>query len=66
MPKVTILTAWTMPPVLGAFLSTNSIRGALVAILCIAVSVAIYIPFVRMATNQELKLEAEQEESSIA
>lgn len=66
MPKVTILTAWTMPPVLGAFLSTNSIRGALVAILCIAVSVAIYMPFVRMATNQELKLEAEQEESSIA
>ena len=23
MPKVTILTAWTMPPVLGAFLSTR-------------------------------------------
>ncbi|MGL4742539.1 MAG: PTS sugar transporter subunit IIC [Sarcina sp.] len=54
MPPVSILGTWTTPPVLGAILSTNSIMGGVVAIVCIAVSVAIYIPFVRMATNQEL------------
>lgn len=54
MPKVTILASWTTPPVIGAWLSTNSIMGAVVAIVCIAVSVLIYLPFVRMATKQEL------------
>ena len=63
VPKVSILASWTTPPVVGAWLSTNSIRGALVAIVCIAVSVLIYIPFVRMATRQELAMEAENQEA---
>lgn len=66
MPKVTLMATWTTPPVLGAFISTNSIKGALVAVLCIVISVFIYMPFVKMATNQELKQEAELEENSIA
>lgn len=60
MPPVSILASWTTPPVLGAILSTNSVRGGIVAIACIVISVFIYLPFVKMATNQELALEKEE------
>ncbi|EGT3615066.1 PTS sugar transporter subunit IIC [Clostridium perfringens] len=60
VPKVTIMANWTMPPVFGAFLSTNSLMGALTALICIAVAVLIYIPFVMIATREELKLEQSQ------
>lgn len=60
VPKVTIMANWTMPPVFGAFLSTNSLMGALTALICIAVAVLIYIPFVMIATREELKLEQAQ------
>ncbi|AOR23375.1 PTS sugar transporter subunit IIC [Clostridium taeniosporum] len=55
VPKVSIMATWTTPPILGAFLSTNSIRGAVTAIICLAVSVVIYLPFVYVAGRQELK-----------
>ncbi|MGL5614639.1 MAG: PTS sugar transporter subunit IIC [Sarcina sp.] len=62
VPKVSIMGAWTTPPVVGAVLSTNSWRGGAVAVLCIVISVLIYMPFVRMATKQELALEEEDME----
>ncbi|GAA0076986.1 PTS sugar transporter subunit IIC [Clostridium sp. CTA-5] len=55
VPKVSIMATWTTPPVLGAFLSTNSIMGAVTALICLAVSVLIYLPFVYVAGRQELK-----------
>ncbi|MGL5575899.1 MAG: PTS sugar transporter subunit IIC [Sarcina sp.] len=63
MPPVTILASWTTPPVLGAILSTNSIRGGIVAVVCIVVSVLIYLPFVGIATKTELDLEKANNES---
>lgn len=54
MPMVTVQASWTTPPVLGAILSTNSIMGGVVSVVCIIVSVLIYLPFVRMAAKQEL------------
>lgn len=57
VPKITIMANWTMPPIFGAFLSTNSIMGAITSLICIAISVLIYIPFVMIATKEELKLE---------
>lgn len=62
MPMVTIQATWTTPPVIGAWLSTNSIMGAVVALVCIAVSILIYLPFVGMATKQELAMDVNKEE----
>ncbi|MBK1811272.1 PTS sugar transporter subunit IIC [Clostridium sp. YIM B02505] len=56
-PVAHIMVAWTTPPILGAALSTNSITGAITAIICLVVDILIYIPFVYMAGKQELKAE---------
>lgn len=52
-PKVVVMAGWTTPPVLGAILSTNSIRGGITALICLAVTILIYLPFVIMAAKQE-------------
>lgn len=57
VPKVYLAVSWTMPPIFGAILSTNSIRGGLVSAICLVVAVLIYLPFVRMATRRELEVE---------
>lgn len=57
VPKVAYMAAWTTPPIIGAAISTNSIMGAVTALICLAVSICIYLPFVIMATKQELDSE---------
>lgn len=57
VPKVSIMAAWTTPPILGAALSTNSIMGGVTAFICLAVSVLIYLPFVFVAGRQEIEAE---------
>jgi PTS system cellobiose-specific IIC component len=52
VPKVSIMAAWTTPPILGALISTNSIMGAVTAIICLVVSVLIYLPFVYLVGRQ--------------
>lgn len=37
---------WTMPPIISGLLYTGNIQGAIVQIVCLAASVALYIPFV--------------------
>jgi len=54
VPKVSIMAAWTTPPILGALISTNSIMGAVTALICIVVSILIYLPFVYIAGRQEI------------
>ncbi|MBN1038397.1 PTS sugar transporter subunit IIC [Clostridium botulinum] len=55
VPKVSIMATWTTPPIVGAILSTNSIMGGVTALICLALSVLIYLPFVYVAGKQELK-----------
>lgn len=57
VPKVAYMATWTTPPIIGAAISTNSIMGAVTALICLAVSICIYLPFVIMATKQELDSE---------
>ena len=57
VPKVSIMATWTTPPILGALISTNSIMGAVTAVICIVVSVLIYLPFVYVASKAEIKAE---------
>ncbi|MBN1064607.1 PTS sugar transporter subunit IIC [Clostridium botulinum] len=54
VPKVSIMATWTTPPIVGAILSTNSIMGGVTALICLVISVLIYLPFVYVAGRQEV------------
>ena len=48
--------SWTTPPILSAWLATGgSMTAVITQLLCIAVSILIYIPFVMAANKQQLK-----------
>ena len=57
VPPATFMPPWVTPPILGGFLATQSISGALLAAVNLVVSVLIYLPFVRIGVLQELKRE---------
>lgn len=52
VPKIVLLAPWTTPPILGAIMSTSSIRGAIIPIVNIIVGTLIYIPFVAMSDKR--------------
>lgn len=64
MPMVSVMANWTMPPVFGAILSTNSIMGGVGALICVAASILIYMPFVVIATREELAEEKRQAQNN--
>ena len=55
-----VILPWTMPPIIGGFLATGaSWRGALLQVVLILVSVAIYYPFFKkLQINAILKRKA--------
>lgn len=57
---------WTCPPVISAFLATGQWQGAVVALINIAVSVFIYLPFVMYADKKNLEIERAEAAASIA
>jgi PTS system cellobiose-specific IIC component len=45
---------WTTPPVLSAWLSTGGSIGAIITqLICVGISIAIYMPFVILANKAE-------------
>lgn len=49
MAHTYVITPWTTPPIVGAFLATGGNIGAIItAIICLVVSVLIYMPFVKV------------------
>ncbi|APQ70353.1 PTS system, lactose/cellobiose IIC component family protein [Clostridium botulinum] len=62
-PKVVVMAHWTTPPILGAIISTNSLRGGITALICMVVSIIIYMPFVRIATKKDQKNTVEVEKT---
>nr|WP_320016781.1 EAL domain-containing protein [uncultured Desulfobacter sp.] len=42
---------WTSPPLLGGFLATGALSGALLQLLCLMVGTLIYLPFVYLANT---------------
>lgn len=58
VPAATFMPPWVTPPIIGGFLATKSIAGGVLAAVNLAISVLIYIPFVKVATDQFLKQEA--------
>lgn len=58
--KTVVMVPWPIPPVINAYLATAGDFGAVITqIICIAVAVLIYIPFVKVTDRQQLKKHAE-------
>lgn len=62
VPKpVGVAVPWTTPPVIAGYLASgNDIRGALLNIVCIFVSILIYYPFFKFDDNEKLRREKEK------
>jgi PTS system cellobiose-specific IIC component len=61
--KVFILAPWTLPGPIGAYIATGGDwRAAVLNVVLILISVAIYYPFFKMYDKQQLELEAEETE----
>lgn len=57
--KAVVMVPWTTPPIINAWLSTAGSMGAVVTqIVCILVSVLIYLPFVKVAARRADAAEA--------
>lgn len=57
VPAATFMPPWVTPPIIGGFLATKSIAGGILAAVNLLISVVIYMPFVKIATDQYLKQE---------
>lgn len=56
IPPTFLAIPWVMPAGVGAYLATGgSLLAGLVALLCLAIATAIWIPFVLLANRAELK-----------
>lgn len=53
--KAVVMIPWPTPPIISAYLATAGDLGAVVTqLICIAVSIVIYLPFVKVANKQQL------------
>ncbi|UXJ96436.1 PTS sugar transporter subunit IIC [Enterococcus raffinosus] len=59
VPAATVMPPWVTPPIIGGFLATQSFSGAILAAVNLVISIVMYVPFVSLATRQELKKVAE-------
>lgn len=60
-PHIVLEVPWTTPPILFGFLSTGgNIMGAITQIICLAISIVLYIPFVIINERNQAKMAAEQ------
>ena len=61
IPTGLVQVPWTTPMLISGFLVTGSIKGAILQLVCYAVAIMIWIPFVKMGDRQNVKIEAEAE-----
>ncbi|MEG3126877.1 PTS transporter subunit EIIC [Pantoea cypripedii] len=65
--KAVVMVPWTTPPIINAWLSTAGSMGAVVTqIICIGVSVLIYLPFVKVAARRAEAAEAKNLQPELA
>lgn len=56
VPYPTLEVTWTMPPILSAYFGTNSWQGAVLAAVLLVLDVLIYLPFVIVARDRDIKV----------
>ncbi|MGL4800417.1 MAG: PTS sugar transporter subunit IIC [Cellulosilyticaceae bacterium] len=54
-PVITAKLPWTIPPVIGGFLATGHVSGALLALVNLTIGILIYIPFIIIAERIDAK-----------
>ncbi|MFV0394441.1 MAG: PTS sugar transporter subunit IIC [Coprobacillaceae bacterium] len=59
VPKTIVMIPWTTPPIIGGFLATGSWRGGALALFNFIIAVMMYMPFLKIAEKQFLKLDKE-------
>ena len=65
--KAVVMVPWTTPPIINAWLSTAGSMGAVVTqLVCIMVSVLIYLPFVNIAARRAEAAEAKAMQPELA
>lgn len=55
VPKTIAMMPWTTPPVIGGFLVTGSVMGALLSFVNLVIGVILYIPFIILGERHENK-----------
>ncbi|MGL4818560.1 MAG: PTS sugar transporter subunit IIC [Bacilli bacterium] len=65
-PVIAQSVPWTTPPIIGAFLATADISGAILAAVNLAISTLIYLPFLVASLRQERKAGAAQEGNTLS
>lgn len=65
-PPVIAQVPWPTPGILGGFIGTTNIMGALLAIICIALAFVIYLPFLIAYDAKLVKEEREAEAAEAA
>lgn len=58
VPAATVMPPWVTPPIIGGVIATVSWQGGVLAAVNLLVSVLIYLPFIKIATDMALKEEA--------
>ncbi|MEB8090987.1 PTS sugar transporter subunit IIC [Mammaliicoccus lentus] len=58
------LPAWTTPPVISGFLSTNHISGSILQVVLIIIDMLLYYPFYKAMDKYNAQLEQESETSN--
>lgn len=61
IPMGLVQVPWTTPTLLSGFLVTGSIKGSILQLVCIVVATLIWMPFIKIADKQNLKVETEGE-----
>ncbi len=56
VPPPVFQVDWTTPPIINAFLATNSWRGVCLQLFNLGLSTAVYLPFVIMADKDKLRI----------
>ena len=64
VPAATFMPPWVTPPIIGGFLATKSIAGGVLAAVNLLISILIYMPFVKVATDQYLNKKQPQKQLS--
>lgn len=55
VPISVYVVDWTVPPLISGYVTTGSIAGSILQLVCIGVGVLIYIPFIRQSEKNQVK-----------
>lgn len=64
VPTAAVMPPWVTSPIIGGVIATVSWQGGVLAAVNLLVSVLIYLPFIKIATDMALKEEAARDQAA--